>query len=189
MLQTHSADDSIFDIHGYRLNVGILLVNKKNQVFFARRAGGYDAWQLPQGGMRAGEDSLATALRELFEETGISSDRVEVLGVSKSYRSYRLPSRYRRRHRKMEVQCLGQKQRWYLMRYIHPDDADISVRAVPHPEFDAWQWVDYWFPLQKVVHFKYEVYRSVLQEFAPLLQIKTPPPAPLPLRQKQKKLS
>ncbi|MBP3194760.1 MAG: RNA pyrophosphohydrolase [Cardiobacteriaceae bacterium] len=176
MYRQNRQDDSIFDAYGYRFNVGIVLVNQQNQVFFARRIAAHNAWQLPQGGMRAGEDSEQSAKRELFEETGISADAIEILAVSRDFYSYRLPSRYRRR-KNFGIQCIGQRQLWYLIRYKAASDREIAVDKVAHPEFDAWEWVDYWQPLDRVVHFKYEVYRGVLQEFAEVLGIVEPAPA------------
>lgn len=160
-------DDSIFDSQGYRYNVGIILLNNNNQVFWAKRLG-QEAWQFPQGGMKAGEDSLDCMFRELFEEVGLNKQQVEVLAYTKKWLCYRLPMRYRRRKKTSHIQCIGQKQRWYLLR-IKVDESLINLASTAHPEFDNWKWLDYWQPEKEVVHFKREVYHSALTEFAPLI--------------------
>lgn len=160
-------DDSIFDQQGYRYNVGIVLLNNSNQVFWAKRLK-QDAWQFPQGGMKAGEDIFDCLFRELFEEVGLNNEQVEVLAQTKKWLSYKLPMRYRRRKKTSFIQCVGQKQRWFLLR-LKATDNEINLSATAHPEFDDWQWIDYWRPAQEVVHFKREVYQAALKEFEPLI--------------------
>ena len=75
---------------------------------------------------------------------------------------YRLPMRFRRRDD--SEHCIGQKQKWFLLELIAQDQT-VNLEASLPPEFDAWRWVDYWFPLRQVIFFKRAVYRKVLKEF------------------------
>lgn len=157
-------DDNIFDAQGYRYNVGIILLNSRNQAFWGRRCG-QNAWQFPQGGMNAGESSEQAMLRELYEETGLQAEHVEILGETAGWLRYRLPLRYRRRRYAGTVQCIGQKQKWFLLRSAS-DTPPVDLNAAGEAEFDYWQWQDYWQCADKVVHFKQDVYRSALEELA-----------------------
>jgi len=133
---------------------------------WARRIG-QDAWQFPQGGINPGEDSESAMYRELYEETGLSPDDVEIIGCTRSWLRYRLPKRMIRRH--SEPTCIGQKQIWYLLRLHGPEQA-VRLDATKKPEFDHWRWVDYWYPVKGVVFFKRRVYQLALRELAPLLK-------------------
>ena len=84
------SDNNIFDAQGYRFNVGIVLLNERNQAFWGRRSG-QDSWQFPQGGINAGESSEQAMWRELFEETGLRPADVTLLGETADWRYYRLP--------------------------------------------------------------------------------------------------
>ena len=150
------------DADGFRPNVGIVLSNNAGQVLWARRVGGQDAWQFPQGGIND-NDSVEDALfRELFEEVGLGADDVEILARTQGWLHYRLP-RHMRRHNTSGFQ--GQKQKWFLLRMLR-SDAAVQVNATAKPEFDAWRWVSYWYPLDQVVAFKRQVYRRALKELA-----------------------
>lgn len=153
----------MIDEHGYRPNVGIILCNDKGQVLWARRIG-QDAWQFPQGGIKQGESPEKALYRELTEEVGLTKDDVQILGSTRGWLRYRLPRRMIR-HDSHPV-CVGQKQKWYLLKLVS-DDSRINVRATDKPEFDGWSWVSYWFPLGKVVAFKRDVYRRAMTELAP----------------------
>lgn len=157
-------DQNVFDAQGYRYNVGIIIVNALGQAFWGKRIG-QDSWQFPQGGLVAGESSEQAMLRELFEETGLSREHVEIIGQTNDWLRYRLPVRYRRRRKQGTLQCIGQKQKWFLLK-LTGDDHDVNLRASGSPEFDDWRWVDYWQPSREVVHFKRRVYRQALEELS-----------------------
>ena len=155
----------VIDSKGYRANVGIILCNAEDRLFWGRRKG-QEAWQFPQGGIRVRESARDAMYRELSEETGLRKEHVEVLGCTRDWLRYELPARYvRRRSRPV---CIGQKQRWFLLR-LTGDEASVDLDASGQPEFDDWCWVDYWHPPEGVIFFKQGVYREALREFAPLL--------------------
>jgi len=104
--------------------------------------------------------------RELFEETGLQPEHVEIMGQTQRWLRYRLPKRMIRRH--SQPLCIGQKQRWFLLRLVG-DEQCFKLDATDKPEFDGWRWVDYWHPVREVVFFKRKVYRRALDELAPLL--------------------
>ena len=153
----------VIDSDGFRPNVGIMLTNDQGQLLWARRVGGRDAWQFPQGGISAGESPVEALYRELYEEVGLSADAVEVLGSTKGWLRYRLPTRFLREGQK--PLCIGQKQKWFLLRLLE-DDAAVQLDLNDKPEFDHWQWVSYWYPLNQVISFKREVYRRAMKELA-----------------------
>ncbi len=156
----------MIDNKGYRLNVGIILSNREGSgVLWAKRLG-QNAWQFPQGGIKANETPKQALFRELYEEIGLTAKQVQVLGATKRWLSYRLPQNLIRYHQK--PLCVGQKQIWYLLR-LTGKDTDVCFDKSHSPEFDQWEWVDYWKPLSEVVHFKYKVYETALKELEPLL--------------------
>ena len=156
----HTMSD-VIDTDGYRPNVGIVLLNPEGRVFWARRIA-RDGWQFPQGGIGSDETPLEAMYRELYEETGLQSAHVEVLASTPGWLRYRLPQRYLRHHQK--PLCIGQKQVWFLLRFAG-HDSHVRLDAAPHPEFDAWRWVDFWYPGENVVVFKREVYLRALRQF------------------------
>ena len=153
------------DADGFRPNVGIILANPAGHLFWARRVG-QDAWQFPQGGIRRHEAPEEALFRELYEEVGLGPAHVEVIGCTRGWLRYRLPERFIRHHRR--PLCIGQKQRWYILRFLG-DEADVCLSRAERPEFDDWRWVEYWAPLREVVFFKRRVYRRALEELAPLV--------------------
>ncbi len=153
------------DEEGFRANVGIVLSNGDRRLFWGGRAG-RDGWQFPQGGIQPGEDPEDAMFRELAEEIGLTPDDVELVGQTRDWLRYRLPRRYVRRN--SQPLCIGQKQRWYLLRLLSPESR-LRFDTTPKPEFDRWRWVDYWFPLKNVIYFKRRVYRRALEELRPLL--------------------
>ena len=159
-------DQNVFDAQGYRYNVGIIIINELGQVFWGKRAG-QDSWQFPQGGLSAGESSEQAMLRELFEETGLLREQVEIIGETAQWLRYRLPMRYRRRRKSGVLQCIGQKQKWFLVKLTGSDE-DVNLHASGTPEFDDWCWIDFWRPSKEVVHFKRRVYRQALEELSAL---------------------
>ncbi len=155
----------MIDSEGFRPNVGIILVNSLGQVLWARRVG-QDAWQFPQGGIHPDETPEEAMYRELKEEIGLLPEDVELLAVTRGWLRYRLPKRMIRRH--SLPMCVGQKQKWFLLRMLSHDSA-VRIDLSAKPEFDGWQWVSYWYPLGQVVSFKREVYRKAMKELSPKL--------------------
>jgi NTP pyrophosphohydrolases including oxidative damage repair enzymes len=154
----------VIDKDGFRPNVGIVVANGAGELLWARRRG-EDAWQFPQGGIKRGETPQEALYRELEEELGLQPGQVECLGETADWLQYRLPRRFVRRGR--YPICIGQKQRWFALRLLAGDEA-IRVDHCEQPEFDGWRWVDYWRPLDEVIHFKREVYQAALNELAPI---------------------
>ena len=187
------------DRHGFRPNVCTVIQNDAGQVLWARRVGGRDAWQFPQGGIHAGESVKEAMYRELFEEVGLEPEAVQIVASTSGWLRYRLPRHMRRRgsHRDTSrrrddgrsqsapaaavarpaegstVRFLGQKQKWFLLRLIAGDEA-VRTDRTQKPEFDHWRWVSYWYPLSEVVAFKRDVYRRALTELAPMLRVMQP---------------
>jgi len=156
----------VIDSEGYRPNVGIILCNPEGRLFWAKRIGQH-SWQFPQGGIRRDESPEQAMFRELAEEIGLSPDHVQVIGSTRGWLRYRLPSRLIRPCSDRPA-CIGQKQVWFLLRMMSSEEA-VRLDLSEHPEFDLWQWVDYWYPLRAVVPFKRHVYWRALHELAPLL--------------------
>lgn len=155
----------MLDEEGYRPNVGIILCNEIDHVFWARRTG-HDGWQFPQGGMRSDEDPEQAMYRELEEEVGLLERHVEVIGRTADWLHYDVPSAVqRRRHNGFR----GQKQIWFLLRFI---GVETNIRLDRHdqPEFDDWRWIEYWEPLSNIVEFKRDVYQRALAELEPFLK-------------------
>ncbi len=154
----------IIDSDGFRANVGIVLMRADGWVFLGRRTGAR-GWQFPQGGLRKGERPEQALFRELNEEIGLTPGDVTVLGRTEHWLRYRLPGRYVRRNR--HPVCIGQKQRWYLLR-LNEDQARFRLDVSAAPEFDDWRWVEYWEPVREVIFFKRPVYVRALSELASL---------------------
>jgi putative (di)nucleoside polyphosphate hydrolase len=157
---------AMIDREGYRPNVGIILCNAHNQVFWGKRVNQH-AWQFPQGGINAGETPEQAMFRELEEEVGLQPEHVRILGRTREWLRYDVPAQWTRRDNRGLYR--GQKQIWFLLR-LTGRDCDVSLRASTHPEFDAWRWNEYWVPTDAVVDFKREVYRLALEELERYLQ-------------------
>ena len=155
----------MIDRDGYRPNVGIVLCNWKNKVFWGKRVREH-AWQFPQGGIQHGETPEAAMYRELLEEVGLAPQHVRVLGRTRDWLRYDVPERWLRREWRGNYR--GQKQIWFLLRLMGRD-CDLDLRATDHPEFDAWRWNEYWVPLELVIEFKRDVYQMALSELARFL--------------------
>ena len=156
-----SDKERVIDKQGFRPNVGIIVVNTEGEVLWGRRVGGRDSWQFPQGGIQKGEAPEEAMYRELMEEVGLKPHHVEILGRTKDWLKYEVPSQWLRRDFRGVYK--GQKQIWYLLR-MKGEDTDIFLRNTKKPEFDAWRWHDYWMPLNEVIEFKRDVYRLALNE-------------------------
>jgi putative (di)nucleoside polyphosphate hydrolase len=164
------------DQDGYRANVGIILTDGAGRLLIAGRRG-RSGWQFPQGGIRREEATEDAMYRELGEEVGLERTDVALVGTTRGWLRYRLPERYIRRER--NPVCVGQKQRWFLLRLVAPA-VRVRLDASEEPEFDRWRWVDYWRPVKEVVYFKRQVYVRALGELAPLAfpDGGAPPPPP-----------
>jgi putative (di)nucleoside polyphosphate hydrolase len=163
------------DGQGYRANVGIILSNADSDVLLGGRIG-QPGWQFPQGGIRVDESAEQAMYRELQEEIGLTRADVEILGTTRRWLRYRLPQRYRRRD--TVPLCIGQKQRWFLLRLLS-ESQNLRLDSTSTPEFDRWRWVDYWQPVAEVIFFKRRVYQRALEELAPALFPAGAPPCPV----------
>ncbi len=146
----------------YRPCVGVVLMNPARLVFAGQRLDSPSAaWQMPQGGIDGDEKPRKAALRELWEETGITEDLVEFVAKTHHWVTYDLPpellgkvwgGKYR-----------GQRQKWFLFRYLGTDE-QIRI-ATEHPEFSAWRWIDVDELVAGIVPFKRAVYDEVVKSF------------------------
>lgn len=157
----------------YRPCVGVMLLNRSGLAFAGKRidtretmGGEGDFWQMPQGGIDEGEDLHEAAIRELWEETGVGGNLVEIVATTREELFYDLPDnlmgklwggRYR-----------GQRQHWLLARFLG-DDADVRIDAHDPPEFCEWKWIEPALLPGLIVPFKRPVYEAVLAEFSPLI--------------------
>ena len=153
----------MIDSQGYRANVGIVIANGTGDVLWAKRVQSGDSWQFPQGGMDHGESPKDAAFRELYEEVGLQSHQVKLVAQTQNWLRYQIPDHLIRKRQK--PRCIGQKQRWFLMRLdCHPDE--IRFDCGDKAEFTDWKWVSYWYPTTNVVDFKQDVYRRALRELS-----------------------
>ena len=147
-----------------RNGVGIIVLNKQNKVFVAKRIdNSKNFWQMPQGGVDKGEDFLSAAYRELKEETSI--ENVELIQEINGTITYELPDHLLGIIWKGKFK--GQKQKWFLMRYLGKDD-DINIQT-KKPEFIEWKWVDLKLITELVVNFKLHVYQDVQKKVKKIL--------------------
>ncbi|PKU21587.1 RNA pyrophosphohydrolase [Telmatospirillum siberiense] len=148
---------------GYRSGIGIVLMNRQGRVFVGHRKDGRDPpWQMPQGGMQPGEPPEQAALRELKEELG--TDRAVVIATCPHWLRYDYP---KAASTKRALLFRGQRHKWFLMRFTG-NDGDIVVET-EHPEFSSWRWMAPDEVVANVISFKRDVYRVVMQQFAPFL--------------------
>ena len=152
----------MLDREGFRPNVGIILLNQRNQVFWGKRIRTH-SWQFPQGGIDRGETPEQAMFRELHEEVGLRPEHVRIVARTRDWLRYEVPERFIRRDARSYYR--GQKQIWFLLQ-LTGHDWDLNLRATNHPEFDAWRWNDYWVPLDVVVEFKRGVYEMALTELS-----------------------
>lgn len=150
----------------YRRCVGVMLANPAGEVFVGQRIDNdAPAWQMPQGGIDAGEGVRDAALRELWEETGVTPDKVRIEAETAGWLRYDLPHDLVPRIWKGRYR--GQEQKWVLMRFLG-QDADVNI-ATDHPEFSRWRWLPPGDLPAHIVPFKRAVYDAVLAEFRAIL--------------------
>ena len=160
----------MLDRDGYRPNVGIIIINQQNQVFWGKRVREH-SWQFPQGGIKQGETPEQAMFRELAEEVGLLPQHVEIVGRTRDWMKYDVPTNWVRREWRGTYR--GQKQIWFMLRLVGKD-SDVCLRTTTHPEFDAWRWNEYWSPLEAVIDFKRGVYEAALGELARLIGLSFP---------------
>lgn len=156
----------MIDQEGYRPNVGIVLCNEANQVFWAKRLR-ENAWQFPQGGIKTHETPEQAMYRELLEETGLLPHHVSILGRTKDWLRYDIPVLRNRRGNKFQ-RYRGQKQIWFLLRF-QGVETDVRLDIGTPQEFDDWRWCDYWEAHNLIVEFKKDVYQLALSELQSFL--------------------
>jgi putative (di)nucleoside polyphosphate hydrolase len=150
----------------YRPCAGVMLLNRDGRVFVGQRLDStLEAWQMPQGGIDPGEDALEAAFRELWEETGVARDHVELIAEAPEELQYDLPEDLIGKVWKGKWR--GQRQRWFLLRFLG-EDGDIDI-ATAHPEFRAWRWAEPAELPELIVPFKRALYERLLELFAPQL--------------------
>ena len=156
----------MLDREGFRPNVGIILLNANNEVWWGKRVREH-SWQFPQGGIKYGETPEQAMYRELEEEIGLRQEHVKIVGRTRDWLRYEVPDHFIKRE--IRGHYRGQKQIWFLLRMV-ARDTEVNLRLTDPPEFDAWRWHDYWVPLETVIDFKREVYRQALIELFRYLQ-------------------
>ena len=148
----------------YRVGVGIIVLNKENKIFVAKRIDNPKGfWQMPQGGVDEGEDFLSAAYRELEEETSIKN--VELITEIDEITTYELPNHLLGKIWKGKFK--GQKQKWFLMRHLGSDD-EININT-SKPEFFEWKWIELNSITEIVVNFKLNVYKILQKKLEKLL--------------------
>ena len=145
---------------GYRPNVAMVVINSMNKVLICRRKN-TRTWQFPQGGIDNGEDIKKAMYRELSEEVGLSKDDVNLVGESEGTITYDIPKTIR--SKVLGGKFKGQEQKWFLLK-LKKDNSEIKLDNETFPEFDKYEWVSFWQPLNRIVDFKREAYREALSE-------------------------
>ena len=146
----------------FRQCVGIILINKDQRIFVGQRLDfRSDAWQMPQGGIDAGEKPIEAALRELYEVTSILEKSVDVIKESKNWIKYYLPKELV--PMLWSGRFVGQRQKWFLMRFNGKDE-EININTLK-PEFSKWRWCTRQDLVKYIVPFKRKTYELITEEF------------------------
>ena len=165
MNQTPSLPTAPYEQRPYRPCVGIFLLNNDGLVFAGRRIDSRaEAWQMPQGGIDAGESPLQACMREMREEIGTNT--AELISQHDDWLYYDIPLPLA--NRLWQGRYKGQKQKWMALRFTG-DDSDINI-ATEEPEFCEWKWLSPHDLVDLAVPFKRDVYQNVLAAFAPYLK-------------------
>ena len=142
-----------------RLGVGIIILNKNNQVFVGKRKDNPgDRWQMPQGGVENGEDFLSAMKRELYEETSI--ENIKIIKEIEQFYEYELPKSLVGIIWKGKFR--GQKQKWFITKFTDNEDK-INLKT-KHPEFIEWKWINVEMLPEVIVEFKKDLYTKLLKE-------------------------
>ncbi len=147
----------------YRSGVGIVVFNAEGLVLMGERQDFPGAWQFPQGGIDPGEDTWAAAERELYEETGITADKISRLGEITEWLSYDFPAGIT--GHPIYGHHAGQKQKWYAVKFLGTD-ADIKLDAHHEPEFARTQWCKLSDAPNLIVDFKRAMYADIVKAFS-----------------------
>lgn len=149
----------------YRPCVGVMLLDAQGRIFVGERKDTSGAWQMPQGGIDPGEEPQEAALRELWEEIGVTKDKIEVIGQTSDWLTYDLPEHLLGKVWKGKYR--GQKQLWFVLRF-KGSDTDVNIET-EHPEFGRWKWSNAADLVSEIVPFKRDIYEALVKEFGALL--------------------
>jgi len=151
----------------YRPNVGIVIFNSDKNIWIGKRIDNNtrEGWQLPQGGIDHQEEPLDAAIREVYEETGITT--IKNIATIDNWIKYNLPLDIAKN--KWGGKYIGQKQKWYLF-YFYGDENEINININKQPEFSKWKWADEQYVKDNVTNFRKDVYKKVFQSFSKVIK-------------------
>ena len=151
----------------YRPNVGIVIFNSDKNIWIGKRIDNNtkEGWQLPQGGIDHQEEPLDAAIREVYEETGITT--IKNIATIDNWIKYNLPLDIAKN--KWGGKNIGQKQKWYLF-YFYGDENEINININKQPEFSKWKWADEQYIRDNVTNFRKDVYKKVFQSFSKVIK-------------------
>ena len=151
----------------YRPNVGIVIFNSDKNIWIGKRLDNNtkEGWQLPQGGIEYQEEPLDAALREVYEETGITT--IKNIATIDNWIKYNLPLDIAKN--KWGGKYIGQKQKWYLF-YFYGNENEINININKQPEFSKWKWADEQYIRDNVTNFRKDVYKKVFQSFSKVIK-------------------